>query len=82
MQNQKRTASSFFNLAELQSEANKKFKLPVDKTLEIAQSLYEKKMITYPRTDSRVISTDAASEIPKVLNGLCKNLLLKAIYSE
>jgi len=37
-----------FNLAELQSEANKKFKLPVDKTLEIAQWLYEKKLITYP----------------------------------
>ena len=62
-----------FNLAELQSEANKKFKLPVDKTLEIAQSLYEKKMISYPRTDSRVISTDVLGEIPKVLNGLYKN---------
>jgi DNA topoisomerase-3 len=61
-----------FNLAELQSEANKKFKLPVDKTLEIAQSLYEKKLITYPRTDSRVLSTDVLGEIPKVLNGLYK----------
>lgn len=61
-----------FNLAELQSEANKKFKLPVDKTLEIAQSLYEKKLITYPRTDSRVLSTDVLTEIPKVLNGLYK----------
>lgn len=62
-----------FNLAELQSEANKKFKLPVDKTLEIAQSLYEKKLITYPRTDSRVLSTDVLGEIPKVLNGLYKS---------
>jgi len=62
-----------FNLAELQSEANKKFKLPVDKTLEIAQGLYEKKLITYPRTDSRVLSTDVLEEIPKVLNGLYKN---------
>lgn len=62
-----------FNLAELQSEANKKFKIPVDKTLEIAQGLYEKKMITYPRTDSRVLSTDVVGEIPKVLNGLFKN---------
>ncbi|TYQ14949.1 UNVERIFIED_CONTAM: DNA topoisomerase-3 [Acetivibrio alkalicellulosi] len=62
-----------FNLAELQSEANKKFKLPVDKTLEIAQSLYEKKLITYPRTDCRVISTDVLGEVPKVLNGLFKN---------
>lgn len=66
-----------FNLAELQSEANKKFKIPVDKTLEIAQSLYEKKMISYPRTDSRVISTDVLGEIPKVLNGLLKNSSFK-----
>lgn len=66
-----------FNLAELQSEANKKFKLPVDKTLEIAQSLYEKKMISYPRTDSRVLSTDVVGEIPKILNGLFKNQAFK-----
>jgi DNA topoisomerase-3 len=66
-----------FNLAELQSEANKKFKLPVDKTLEITQSLYEKKLISYPRTDSRVLSTDIISEIPKVLNGLYKNAAFK-----
>lgn len=66
-----------FNLAELQSEANKKFKLPVDKTLEIAQSLYEKKMISYPRTDSRVISTDVLTELPNVLNGLYKNSAFK-----
>ena len=70
-----------FNLAELQSEANKKFKLPVDKTLEIAQSLYEKKMITYPRTDSRVLSTDVVAEIPKVLNGLFKNSAFKDYIS-
>ncbi len=62
-----------FNLAELQSEANKKFKLPVEKTLEIAQKLYERKLITYPRTDCRVISTDVLAEVPKVLNGLFKN---------
>lgn len=61
-----------FNLAELQSEANKKFKLGVDKTLEIAQKLYEKKLITYPRTDCRVLSTDVVSELDKILNGLYK----------
>jgi len=66
-----------FNLAELQSEINKKFKLPVDRTLEIAQSLYEKKMISYPRTDSRVLSTDIIKEIPKVLNGLYGNTAFK-----
>ncbi|MEN6350808.1 MAG: DNA topoisomerase 3 [Syntrophomonas sp.] len=66
-----------FNLAELQSEANKKYKIPVDKTLDIAQSLYEKKLISYPRTDSRVLSTDIVQEIPKILNGLYKNTAFK-----
>jgi DNA topoisomerase-3 len=69
----KEQAPLLFNLAELQSEANKKFKLPVDRTLEIAQGLYEKKMISYPRTDSRVLSTDVIPEVPKVLNGLYGN---------
>ena len=63
----------FFNLAELQSESTKKFKIPVDKTLEIAQKLYERKLISYPRTDSRVLSTDVVAELPKVLNGIFKN---------
>ena len=66
-----------FNLAELQSEANKKYKLPVDKTLAVAQSLYEKKLISYPRTDSRVLSTDIVSELPQILNGLYKNAAFK-----
>jgi DNA topoisomerase-3 len=70
-----------FNLAELQSEVTKKFKIPVDKTLEIAQSLYEKKLISYPRTDSRVISTDVLPELPKVLNGLFKNTAFKECIS-
>ena len=62
-----------FNLAELQSEANKKFKISVNRTLEIAQTLYEKKLISYPRTDSRVLSTEVLPELPKILNGLYKN---------
>lgn len=66
-----------FNLAELQSEVNKKYKLPVDKTLAIAQSLYEKKMISYPRTDSRVLSTDIVKDLPKILNGLNGNSAFK-----
>lgn len=69
----KEQAPLLFNLAELQSEANKKFKISVNKTLEIAQSLYEKKLISYPRTDSRVLSTDVVPELPKILNGLYKN---------
>ncbi len=59
-----------FNLAELQSEANKRYKMPVDRVLEIAQNLYEKKLISYPRTDSRVLATEVVPEIPKILNGL------------
>jgi len=66
-----------FNLAELQSECTKKFKIPVDKTLEIAQKLYERKLISYPRTDSRVLATEVLEEIPKVLNGLFKNTSFK-----
>lgn len=73
----KEQAPLLFNLAELQSEGNKKFKLSVGRTLEIAQSLYEKKLISYPRTDSRVLSTDVLPEIPKVLNGLYGNLAFK-----
>ncbi len=55
-----------FNLAELQSEANRRFKMPVDRVLEVAQSLYEKKHISYPRTDSRVLSTEVVPELPKI----------------
>lgn len=62
-----------FNLAELQSEANRRYKMPVDRTLEVAQSLYEKKLISYPRTDSRVLSTEVLPELPKILNGLFGN---------
>lgn len=61
-----------FNLAELQAECAKKYKIPVDKTLEHAQKLYERKLISYPRTDSRVLSTDVLEEIPKILNGIFK----------
>jgi len=77
----KEKAPLLFNLAELQSEANKKFKLSVSKTLEIAQSLYEKKLISYPRTDSRVISTDVVPELPKILNGLYKNTAFNPIVA-
>ena len=69
----KEPAPLLFNLAELQSEANKKYKISVNRTLEIAQNLYEKKLISYPRTDSRVLSTEVVPELPKILNGLYKN---------
>lgn len=66
----KQYAPALFNLAELQNECSKKLHLSPDKTLEIAQSLYEKKMTTYPRTDARVLSTAIAVEIDKNLTGL------------
>lgn len=63
-------APLLFNLAELQNECSKKFKISPDKTLEIAQALYEAKLTTYPRTDARVLSTPVAKEIHKNLAGL------------
>lgn len=61
-----------YNLAELQNECSKLFKLSPDETLCIAQTLYEKKLITYPRTDARVLSTPVAKEIHKNIKGLFK----------
>lgn len=71
---QKENAPLLFNLAEIQNECTKKFKIKPSETLEIIQSLYEKKLVTYPRTDARVLSTAVAKEIAKNLNGLAKNL--------
>lgn len=59
-----------YNLAELQNDCSKLFKISPDETLRIAQELYEKKMITYPRTDARVLSTAVAKEIHKNIGGL------------
>ncbi len=59
-----------FNLAELQNECSRRFKLSPDETLRVVQELYEKKLVTYPRTDARVLSTAAAKEIGKNLSGL------------
>lgn len=59
-----------FNLAELQNECSKLFKISPDETLKIVQELYEKKLVTYPRTDARVLSTAVAKEIDKNIKGL------------
>ncbi|MBQ7076874.1 MAG: topoisomerase C-terminal repeat-containing protein [Lachnospiraceae bacterium] len=59
-----------FNLAELQAECSKRFKITPDETLKIAQTLYERKLTTYPRTDARVLSTAVSKEIIKNLSGL------------
>ena len=67
---QNKNAPLLYNLAELQNDCSKLFKISPDQTLQIAQELYEKKMTTYPRTDARVLSTAVANEITKNLNGL------------
>ncbi|MDE7063030.1 MAG: DNA topoisomerase III, partial [Lachnospiraceae bacterium] len=66
----KKRAPLLFNLAELQAECSKRFKISPDETLQVAQDLYEKKLTTYPRTDARVLSTAVAKEIGKNLNRL------------
>ena len=70
---QKENAPLLFNLAEIQNQCTKLFKIKPDETLECIQNLYEKKLVTYPRTDARVLSTAVAKEISKNLNGLAKN---------
>ena len=69
---QKENAPLLFNLAEIQNECTKRFKIKPDETLEIIQNLYEKKLVTYPRTDARVLSTAVSKEINKNLNGIAK----------
>lgn len=69
---QKENAPLLFNLAEIQNECTKRFKIKPDETLEIIQNLYEKKLVTYPRTDARVLSTAVAKVISKNLNGIAK----------
>ena len=69
---EKKNPPLLFNLAELQNECSKRFKISPDETLRIVQELYEKKLVTYPRTDARVLSTAVSKEITKNLNGLSK----------
>ena len=69
---EKKNPPLLFNPAELQNECSKRFKISPDETLRIVQELYEKKLVTYPRTDARVLSTAVAKEIHKNLNGLMK----------
>ncbi|MCI5568987.1 MAG: DNA topoisomerase [Lachnospiraceae bacterium] len=71
-----------FNLAELQNECSKRFKISPDRTLSVVQELYEKKLVTYPRTDARVLSSAAAKEIYKNLKGLTGFEPLKGYAAE
>lgn len=79
---EKKNPPLLFNLAELQNECSKRFKISPDETLRIVQELYEKKLVTYPRTDARVLSTAVAKEIHKNLNGLMKYELAVSYLQE
>lgn len=69
---EKKNPPLLYNLSELQNDCSKRFKISPDETLRIVQELYEKKLVTYPRTDARVLSTAVAKEITRNLNGLSK----------
>ena len=71
-----RNAPLLYNLAELQNDCSKRFKISPDQTLSIVQELYEKKLVTYPRTDARVLSTAVAKEIGRNIRGLTKHPVL------
>ena len=75
---EKKNAPLLYSIAELQNDCSAKFKISPDETLNIAQSLYEKKMTTYPRTDARVLSTAISTEIDVNLNGLKNNGVVEA----
>ncbi len=78
---QKENAPLLFNLAEIQNECTKNFKIKPDKTLEVIQDLYEKKLVTYPRTDARVLSTAISKEIKNNLNGLFQKFQNEEIHT-
>ena len=71
-----------YNLAELQNDCSKYFKISPDETLRIVQELYEKKMVTYPRTDARVLSTAVSKEIYKNISGLKNHFLVGGFAEE
>ena len=77
-----KNAPLLYNLAELQNDCSKLFKISPDETLKIIQELYEKKLVTYPRTDARVLSTAVAKEIGKNISGLKNYPCVKEIAEE
>lgn len=82
MKSNKEYAPYLFNLAELQNECSKRFKITPDETLQIVQTLYEKKLTTYPRTDSRFLSSAVAKVIVHNLNGLLSYTPVNDIVKE
>ena len=89
MKDEKKQAPLLYNLAELQNDCSKMFKISPDETLNVVQQLYEAKLVTYPRTDARVLSTAVCKEIHKNISGLqnygpcaafAKNILTGGMY--
>ncbi len=79
---EKKNPPLLYNLADLQNDCSKIFKINPDQTLNYIQELYEKKLVTYPRTDARVLSSAVAKEIHKNLKGLAEHPLYKEAVSE
>ena len=79
---EKKNPPLLYNLAELQNDCSKMFKISPDETLRVVQELYEKKLVTYPRTDARVLSSAVAKEITKNISGLKSIGSVKAYAEE
>ena len=79
---EKKNPPLLYNLAELQNDCSKLFKISPDETLNIVQDLYEKKLVTYPRTDARVLSSAVAKEISKNISGLKELTGVRAFAEE
>lgn len=77
-----KNAPLLYNLAELQNDCARFFKISPDETLKVVQELYEKKLITYPRTDARVLSSAVAKEISKNLRGLQQYNICRGLADE
>lgn len=79
---EKKNPPLLYNLAELQNDCSRMFKISPDETLRVVQELYEKKLVTYPRTDARVLSTAVSKEITRNLNGLLRFPVAQAFAQE
>ncbi len=79
---EKKNPPLLYNLAEAQNDCSRLFKINPDQTLSIIQELYEKKLVTYPRTDARVLSTAVAKEIDKNIRGLAQHPMFKDLANE
>ena len=79
---EKKNPPLLYNLAEAQNDCSRLFKINPDQTLSIIQELYEKKLVTYPRTDARVLSTAVAKEIDKNIKGLCQHPMFQDLANE